>query len=295
MNACVDYCAMVPLLLDDELRGSEAERLRRHIAGCADCREFLAQEEALSQLLRRTRPRYRASEALRARVAGILSSEAHLSIRAPQRLRHRVLRIVASPLRGFARPALQWKQLAAVALVTLLAFLSIPPMVQRVHANAFVETAAETQHSYLQGNLPMEIRTSSAADVTAWFAGKVPFHFQLPDPQQTASGPQTYRLMGARLINFRGAYAALTTYQMQDQKISLLVISDESARAEGGEEVQSGRLMFHDHTVGGLKVITWSNHGLTYALVSSLPGSARQSCLVCHQNMADHKRYEVSP
>jgi hypothetical protein len=56
MNACVDYCAMVPLLLDDELRGIEAERLRQHIAHCADCRQFLAQEQALSQLLRQSRP-----------------------------------------------------------------------------------------------------------------------------------------------------------------------------------------------------------------------------------------------
>jgi anti-sigma factor (TIGR02949 family) len=291
MSACDEFCAMVPLLLDDELGGSEADRLRQHIACCADCRQFLAQEQALSQLMRRTRPLYRASEGLRARVAGILSSEAYEIVRAPERLRRRILRVLASPVRGFAQPALRWRQLAAVALVTLLALLFVPMTVQRVRANAFVETAAETYHSYLEGNLPMEIHTSSAAEVTAWFAGKVPFHFQLPESQPAASGPQTYRLVGSRLVNFRGKYAALTTYEMKDQKISLLVVSDESARAEGGEEVRSGRLTFHDHTVDGLKVITWSNHGLTYALVSSLPGSARQSCLVCHQNMADHQNF----
>jgi anti-sigma factor RsiW len=291
MSACDEYCAMVPLLQDDELRGIEADRLRQHIASCANCRQFLAQEQTLSQLLRRTRPPYRASEALRARVAGMLSSEAYARVRAAERLRRRILRILASPLRGFAQPTLHWWQLGAVALLTLLAFLSIPPMVQRVRANAFVETAAETHHSYLEGNLPMEIHTSSAAEVTAWFARKVPFHFQLPESQQTASGPQTYRLMGARLVNFRGAYAALTTYEMQDQKISLLVVSENSARAEGGEGIQSDHLSFHYHSIGSSNVITWSNHGLTYALVSSLPGSAQQSCLVCHQDMADHLRF----
>jgi anti-sigma factor RsiW len=291
MIACDEYCAMVPLLLDDELRGIEAERLRQHIASCANCRQFLAQEQTLSQLLRRSRPFYQASGALRARVTGILSSEAYAGVRAPQRLRLRILRILASPLRGFAQPIVRWKQLTAVALVTLLAFLSIPPMVQRVRANAFVETAAATHRSYLEGNLPMEIHSSSPAEVTTWFAGKVPFHFQLPESQQTASGPQTYRLMGARLVNFRGAYAALTTYEMQDQKISLLVVSENSARAEGGEGIQSDHLSFHYHSIGSSNVITWSNHGLTYALVSSLPGSAQQSCLVCHQDMADHLRF----
>lgn len=291
MSACDDYRAMVPLFLDDELRGHELQDLQKHIVECAECKDVLSQEQALSQLLHRSRPLYHAPEVLRARVSGILSSEAHLCVRTPERLRRRILRILATPLRDLARPTLHWRQLAAVALVTLMAVLFLPPIVQRVRANAFVEAAVATHRSYLEGNLPMEIHSSSPAAVTSWFAGKVPFHFQLPESQQTGSGQQIYRLVGSRLIDFKGSYAALTTYEMQEQKISLLVISDKSARAEGGEEVQSGRLTFHDHNIGGFKVTTWSNHGLTYALVSSLPGSARQSCLVCHQNMADHLRF----
>ncbi|HTZ90526.1 MAG TPA: zf-HC2 domain-containing protein [Alloacidobacterium sp.] len=295
MSGCDDYRSMVPLFLDDELSGNDAEDFRKHIASCTDCRQLLAEEQELSQLLHRTRPLYQASEALRARVSRILFSEVHSGVRAPERLRRRILRILVSPLRGFAEPTLRWKQVTAVALVTIMAFLFIPQMLQRVRANAFVETAAATHRSYLEGNLPMEIQTSSPAVVTAWFAGKVPFHFQLPESQQAASGQQAYRLVGSRLVSFKGTYAALTTYNMKDQKISLLVVSDKSAGAEGGEEVKSGGLTFHDHTVGDFKVITWSNHGLTYALVSSLPGSARQSCLVCHQNMADHLGFSQHP
>ena len=291
MSACDNCRSMIPLFLDDELRGSEAEHFREHIASCADCRELLAEEQALSQLLRRTRPLYQASEVLRARVSDILSSEVNADLRAPERLRRRVLRILTPGLRSVTQPAFHWKQLVAVGLATVLAFLFLPPVTQRVRANAFVVAAAETHRSYLEGNLPMELHTTTPADVTAWFAGKVPFHFRLPDSQQHVNGQQIYRLVGSRLVNFRGTYAALTTYEMQEQKISLLVVSDRSAGAEGGEEVQSGRLTFHNHTVGNFKVITWSTHGLTYALVSSLPGSARQSCLVCHQNMADHLRF----
>jgi anti-sigma factor (TIGR02949 family) len=291
MSACNDYRAMVPLFNDDELRDHELQDFEQHISECAECREVLAQEQALSQLLRRNRPLYHAPENLRARVSRILSFEVHSLVRAPDGLRRRVLRIMASPLRGFTEPALRWKQLIVAGVVTVLVLLFVPPAIQRVRAKAFVETAAATHRSYLAGNLPMEIHTSSPDEVSAWFAGKVPFHFQLPESQQTASGQQIYRLVGSRLVNFRGKYAALTTYEMKEQKVSLLVVSDESARAEGGEAVRSGRLTFHDHAVGTFKVITWSNHGLTYALVSSLPGSARQSCLVCHQNMADRLRF----
>jgi anti-sigma factor (TIGR02949 family) len=294
MSACDDYRSMVPLFLDDELSGDDAEDFRRHVASCADCRQCFKEEQVLSRLLQRARPLYQAPEAFRARISGILSSEMRSHLRAPDRLRRRILRILASPIRGFAQP-FRWKPLAAAALLTILVLLFIPPIVQNARANAFVEAAAATHRGYLEGNLPMEIHTSSPAAVTAWFAGKVPFHFQLPESQQTASSPQVYRLVGSRLISFRGAYAALTTYEMQSQKISLLVISEQSARAEGGDEVQSGRLTFHDRFVGGFKVTTWSNHGLTYALVSSLPGTAQQSCLVCHQNMADHLKFPAGP
>ncbi len=291
MSPCDHYRLMIPLFLDDELTGNELEDFRRHLVGCADCKKLLAEEQELSQLLHRTRPLYQAPEVLRTRVSGILSSEVDSGLAAPERLRRHILRILASPLGGATQPTLRWKQLAAVGLVIVFALLFVPQMVQRARANAFIEEAAATHRSYLEGNLPMEIHTSSPAAVTAWFTGKVPFHFQLPESQQTASGQQIYRLTGSRLVNFRGAYAALTTYEMQGDKISLLVVSDESARAEGGEAVQSGKLTFHYHANGGFKVITWSNHGLTYALVSSFPGSAQQSCLVCHQNMADRLKF----
>ncbi len=77
----------------------------------------------------------------------------------------------------------------------------------------------------------------------------------------------------------------LVAYQAKQQKISLLVTSSHAAVAAGGEEVDSGGIAFHYSKQGIFNTIAWSNHGLTYALVSSLPGSGRQSCLVCHESM----------
>jgi anti-sigma factor RsiW len=291
VRVCDDYRSMVPFFLDDELSGDELQDFQTHIIGCADCRELLAEEQALSQLLRRDRPLYEAPDALRMRVSSIISSDAQAGFHTPERLGQRILRVLASPLRSAPEPTFRWKQLAAVGLIIVFASLFVPQTVQRVHANEFVETAAATHRSYLEGNLPMEIHASSPSAVTAWFAGKVPFHFRLPESQQPLDGQQVYELNGSRLVNFRGSYAALTTYQMKGDKISLLVVPEDSAHAEGGEAVQSGRLTFHYHTAGDFKVITWSARGLTYALVSSLPGSAQQSCLVCHQNMADRQKF----
>ena len=69
MRTCDDYRSMIPLFLDDALIDNELQDLGRHLMDCTDCTEFLAMEHALSQLLRCTRPLYRATEALRTRVS----------------------------------------------------------------------------------------------------------------------------------------------------------------------------------------------------------------------------------
>jgi hypothetical protein len=60
----------------------------------------------------------------------------------------------------------------------------------------------------------------------------------------------------------------------------------------GGEELPSGGLTFHYRSGANFEVITWTNHGLAYALVASVTGSPQHSCLVCHQNMANRNLVE---
>jgi hypothetical protein len=40
---------------------------------------------------------------------------------------------------------------------------------------------------------------------------------------------------------------------------------------------------------------TWSAHNLSYALVSSITSPAKESCMVCHQSMADHGQFRRQP
>jgi len=151
----------------------------------------------------------------------------------------------------------------------------VPNVVRQVRAANYVETALATHRSYLDGNLALGIRSGSPELLAAWFMGKVPFQFRLP---QSAPGSiPTYQLAGASLVSYRGSPAALVIYEKQKEKISLLVASSQSAVVAGGEEVRAGALTFHYRTDQGLKVITWGNHGLSYALVSSVSGSARES------------------
>jgi anti-sigma factor RsiW len=186
------------------------------------------------------------------------------------------------------RRVLSMRVLALVVLLLGFLFAFVPNVIRQVRAASYVEAAVATHRSYLDGERPLGLRTSSPELVTAWFSDKVRFHFRLPNAQSAPNGTPSYRLTGASLVSYHGNAAALVTYEKGSQTISLLVASSNSAPIAGGDNVRSGDLIFHYQTRDGFKVITWSNHGLSYALVSSVSGSARESCLVCHQNMADH-------
>jgi anti-sigma factor (TIGR02949 family) len=68
MKPCDDYAVKILRYLDDDLEGDELREFRIHVVSCENCRAHLAAERALSKLLGRTRPWYRAPEALRAHV-----------------------------------------------------------------------------------------------------------------------------------------------------------------------------------------------------------------------------------
>ena len=292
MKDCSDYHATIELYLDKELSGPDLEEFQAHLEECETCRSDLAAGEELSRLLHRSRPLYSAPDALRDRVMRITELSPASAPYAPPRLRKRILNVLTRPWQSEGSGVHRWPVLIA-AIVLLAALLPLPGILRQANANSYVEAAVAAHRSSLNGSLPLEVKSESPSVVTAWFAGKVPFNFRLPDAAEKVGHEQVYRLTGGRLVNYKGGYAALVSYQMQQQTISLLVASSKSAVAAGGEQVPSGGIVFHYSKQAGLAVITWSTHGLTYALVSSLPGSGRQSCMVCHQNMANGDRFST--
>jgi mycothiol system anti-sigma-R factor len=293
MKGCDDYCATIQLYLDRELSGQDLDDFRAHLEECEACRKELEAEESLSVLLHRSRPLYSAPAALRARVMQTAESFPSIATLPAVRLSKRIATILAWPLQAAGRGAHSWRVLVATSFLVAAGLLLLPGITQRSRANSYIAAAIAAHRSFLNGSLPLEIQSESPSVVTAWFAGKVPFTFRLPSSTEESEHQQVYRLTGGRLVNYKDGYAALIVYRMQRQKISLLVSSTRSAVAAGGEEVLSGGIVFHYRKQASFNVITWSTHGLTYALVSSLPGSGRQSCMVCHQDMPDGNRFSA--
>ena len=289
MNSC-DNGVNLLRYLDNELSGRELEAFCAHLQNCLTCKVRLEEERTLSTVLHRSRPLYRAPEELRSQVREILKQ--HPAASGAPGTGERLIRILQRPLLNRWPHLPSWGMWVPTLVILTLCLIFAPGVVRWVHAANYVETAVAVHRSYLEGSLAPEIQSDSPTLVSAWFAGKVPFDFRLPAVRD--SNP-FYRLAGARLVSYRGHNAALVIYETQREKISLLVASTKCAAIAGGDEVRSGNLLFHYFSREKFKVITWSNHGLSYALVSSLSASARESCLVCHQNMADRDVYRTRP
>jgi anti-sigma factor RsiW len=193
------------------------------------------------------------------------------------------------------RQLLQWKVFApALALVIMVAaFATRPPSTRRPLAGPqFAEFAVRTHRQHAQGDLALDVRTDSQQALNEWFKAKAEFSLALPASPAAPGEERPNRLEGARLVQVGGKTAAFIAYQMPTAPIpmaavSLIVAPDSVAVASGGVVADFKKVSFHYATVEGYKVVTWSLHGLTYALVSQEGNSTQRSCMVCHSAMRD--------
>ena len=272
MRNCDDIRERLALYLDNELQGDERAAIELHVQSCQSCASLVEKERAFLNAIRGNAPLYTAPLALKAKVAEIVSGSKVVS------------------RKGLL---LKWALPIAAALLVLI----LPVIVWRVMrqhnrpengvASGFALMAAETHLRHMRGQLPLEMESTNPQEISAWFANKVNFNVKLPSYQESSGQDKIYMLEGARLVAYQNDYSAYVAYRMKERPISLVITSDSTARPSGGEEIASRGLRFHFNAIDGLKVITWSDRGLTYALVSDLDERGQQSCIVCHEGTKD--------
>jgi len=292
MSKCEDILARMTVYLDDELEAQECGNITVHLADCASCRASFDSERRLLENVRGCGPLNVAPPDLRARVEELLNDRPMARF-APPELRERIRRTVEhfssrSPRLRFARPAIAMAAVLAVAVLVGLWQLERNYRLQILHGpSQFAMMAADTHQRHIRGQLPLELVSDVPEQISNWFAGKVPFTVKLPNYQESSGQEKTYQLEGARLVGYRNDYAAYIAYQMRTRPISLVVTSDKVAQPTDGEQIVAQGITFHYNSINGLKVLTWSDRGLTYALVSDLEERGQQSCVVCHQGVKD--------
>ena len=269
---CDDIRGRMTLYLDDELQGTERATIEAHLSECQSCRAIFARELDFLNTVRGGGQLYVAPPELRAKVQ--------------------------QSLRPRRSSRVNWMVAAAAVLLVLLLPVVAWRIVKRADkpekgpAGSFALLAAETHLRHVRGQLPLEVESTSPQDISSWFVNKVNFRVKLPNYQESSGQEKLYVLEGARLVGFQNDYAAYVAYQMKERPISLVITSASVVEPTGGEEIPAGGLKFHYNAIDGLKVLTWSDRGLTYALVSDLEERGQQSCIVCHEGAKDQNFIE---
>lgn len=277
MNKCDDIRGRLTLFLDNELQGSERVSVEAHLTECESCASIFARELNFLRAVRECGSFYIASPELREKIRRLVSP-AETSV-VPPRVRTDV--------------RFRWVLAAAAAFLVLLLPILIRHFVRQGDTpstrrpSQFALMAAETHLRITRNQLPLETKSANPQEISDWFTNKVDFSVQLPNYQESSGQDKLYTLEGARLVNFQNDYAAYVAYRMKTRPISLVITSDSVAKPSGGEEIASKGLLFHYNAIDGLKVITWSDRGLTYALVSDLEERGQRSCIVCHEGTKD--------
>lgn len=273
MTECNEIRGRLALYLDNELQEDERLAIEEHLQACETCAAVFRDEQSSLEVIRSSGPLYVASPELRAKVAGIVSAKEQ---RNQKTFGRKVAMGIAAALLIAAMPFVVW-----IVVQRNTADSNSPA------ASSFALMAADTHLRRTRGQLPLEIQSATPQQISNWFANKVNFSVKLPNYQESSGQEKLYTLEGARLVGFKDDYAAYVAYQMKARPISLVITSDSVARPAGGEEIAARGLKFHYNAIDGLKVITWSDRGLTYALVSDLEERGQQSCIVCHQGTKD--------
>jgi anti-sigma factor RsiW len=253
--------------VDGELDGSEQVVLEAHLLTCESCRAQYSTLRQIVETVRGSSPLYPASSALPQKLHGIVKAHRAGHLR---RVRTRAAVMAA----GF---------LLTIAGVALL---------PGIRTQRFTSFAADTHARFSQGAVPLGISSGQPGVVSDWLRESLPFHLSLPNFPSQSGETKSYMLVGASRMQFEGQDVAYLAYTMQGKPISLLVSSSASVLPSTGESYRSGKLVFHFSSERGLKLITWRDRGLSYALVSDVQVEGAQSCVVCHGAESERQKFE---
>ncbi|MDX2120116.1 MAG: hypothetical protein SF070_03520 [Gemmatimonadota bacterium] len=242
-------CGQVRRLLwpDASPRGATPEVVdaQAHLAGCPDCRAFLAEMVASAGLLHRAAPRGSAPPRVRERL-----------FRATARARVGAL----APPRGGSRRAL------AGAAAALVLAAGLWRTATRISRNDPVAAFAE---DHLRAAAGPGVRTTEAPMAVAWLRERLPFAIQVPEFPDG-------RVEGARLYLLAGRHGGVVQYRLGGHDLSYYVVPTDAALPAGAPfELRSA-------VQAGYRVVAWREGAMVHALVADLPEvTLRELARIC--------------
>jgi anti-sigma factor RsiW len=235
--ACAEWVDKLDAYVDGELTATDELRLREHLLTCAACAaESLSRVQEKHMVRVAAAARFAPDAAFRARVQKSLAR------------RPSILGRVWVP--------------ALVSVVILIAAASLLFVNSRRRGaeQALLSELVDVHVATIGSVNPVDVISSDRHTVKPWFAGKIPFTFNLPELQATP-----FTLVGGRVSYLRQSPGAELIFRVRQHEISVFIFQEKDL--SGASEAHLIR------NAQSFNVRSWSRDGLVYFAVSDVNGA----------------------
>jgi len=238
---CKEWRDKIPAYADGELPAAAGQALEAHLRACSTCASAALAALTMKRAVRQAGRRHVARAALRSRV------EQQVTGRGPSRVR-------------------TWLPSLAAAAVTIVVILfGVQRWVPEGRRQTLTELA-DLHVAALASSVPVDVVSSDRHTVKPWFAGRIPFTFDLPELQGTA-----LQLVGGRVTYMQQEPGAHLLFQIRQHRVSVFIFRDLGGVSRGPEWAGG----YGKHSAFNCE--TWNAGGLRcFVMGDAAPGDIRQ-------------------
>lgn len=230
--ACEQNPTVLAAYLDGEVVGAEAAHVEQHLRTCPQCAIEIARHMHLRRSLAAARGRHTPDPEWKKRVLASMKTSR------PPSSRWYV-----------------WISVVSTAIVAVV-LLAVVWMQQRSARQEAFREVADLHVADLASDHPVDVVSSDRHTVKPWFAGRIPFSFNVPEFTGTE-----FTLIGGRVAYLQQEPGAQLLVGLHQHRISVLIIRESSqfARAFPSSSAVRERASFN--------VATWRSGGLRFIVI----------------------------
>jgi anti-sigma factor RsiW len=228
---CETWTDKFDAYLDGELPNAEERALGEHLQGCAACAAESLSRVQQKRAIRAAGKRFTPDPAFRARIQKTIAAKQ------------------PAPWSRIWFPVLASAMALLIAGAAVLTFNSHRKAEQQV-----LSELADLHVATLASSNPVDVVSTDRHTVKPWFAGRIPFTFNLPELQDSP-----FVLLGAKVSYLNQSPGAELIFRVRQHQISVFIFQERAVGAARVDDSVQSALSF--------TVRSWSHNGLRYFVV----------------------------